>query len=539
MATMYQQFKNLVTEFLFNELKTARILFFMLFAGFALFAFFGNNNPLLGPVSHRAMNLIYSFTALLFVILLFTKNYSRYYQQVGYAYIYILNLGSIYVLYGTSFNEQYAYQFIVTYVISGWFFRHEWQYYLHTLVINIVLVLTSLLSEHTTQSTFDFYATYTISAFAQLVLIRYRFGVEDKLKENEKKYRLLAENSRDIICIHDTDSKVIYVSPAIERILGYKDEEVIGKKLYDFVHPEDKILLRSLNLSEPEHPSVYDPVQYRVIDKNGDYHWLETVFKSVRDEVTGEERVLTQSRDIRRSKGYQTQLEDRTKELERSYADLETFTFVSSHDMKEPLRMISNYMQLLKKRYGDKLDAEANEYIDFANKGAVTLQQLIHDLLAYSRVTRTQIKCEKVSLAAVAGEAIKNTELILREKNAAVKYDADCQVNSDRGLLVLVLQNLIENGIKYNNSTQPVVELGCMKEGDRVIIYVRDNGEGIAENHQKRIFEPFHRLHTKAEIPGTGLGLSICKRIVDRLDGKIWLQSELGKGTTFYFSLPG
>jgi light-regulated signal transduction histidine kinase (bacteriophytochrome) len=291
-------------------------------------------------------------------------------------------------------------------------------------------------------------------------------------------------------------------------------------------------------LNEPEHPSANDPVQYRIRDKNGEYRWLETVFKTIRDDATGEERILTQSRDIRRSKGYQQQLEDRTKELERSYADLETFTFVSSHDMKEPLRMISNYMQLLKKRYADKLDTQANEYIDFANKGAVTLQQLLQDLLAYSRITRTPIKCEKVSLAAVAGEAIKNTELILREKNAAVKYDADCQVNTDRRLLLLVLQNLIENGVKYNNSTPPVVELGCIKEENQVIVYVRDNGEGIAENHRQRIFEPFHRLHTKAEIPGTGLGLSICKRIIDRLGGKIWLESEVGKGTTFFFSLP-
>jgi PAS domain S-box-containing protein len=538
MPGLYKVFKSLLTDFLFNELKTARLLFAVLALGFAMFAVFGDNEPMKGYIPHRAINWIDSAAAFLILLALFTDKYKHLYQQFAYAYIYLINLGSVYILYGTSFNEQYAYQFIVAYVVSGWFFRHEWLYYLHTLIINAALVITSLFSEHATQSSFDFYATYLIAAFAQLVLIKYRFGLEEELRENGNKYRLLAENSRDIICIHEPDSTVAYVSPAITRILGYSENEVVGKKLYDFVHPDDKILLRTLNLAEPEHPSVHDPVQYRILDKNGNYHWLETVFKTVKDEVTGKDKVMTQSRDIRRSKGYQIQLEERSVELERSNADLETFAFVSSHDMKEPLRMISNYMQLLKKRYGDTLNKEANEYIDYANRGAVTLQRLIQDLLAYSRITRTEIKREEVSLAKVAGEAIANVELMVREKNGAVKYETDCRISTDAGLLVLVLQNLIENGIKYNNNKHPVVELGCIKEEHSVVVYVRDNGEGIAENHQQRIFEPFHRLHTKAEIPGTGLGLSICKRIVERLGGRIWVKSALGEGTTFYFSLP-
>lgn len=538
MPGLYKGFKSLLTDFLFNELKTARLLFAMLAFGFAMFAVFGDNEPMKGYIPHRAVNWIDSVAALVILLALFTNKYKHLYQQFAYAYIYLINLGSVYILYGTSFNEQYAYQFIVAYVVSGWFFRHEWLYYLHTIIINAALIITSLFSEHATQSSFDFYATYLIAAFAHLVLIKYRFGIEEELRENGNKYRLLAENSRDIICIHEPDSTVAYVSPAITRILGYSENEVVGKKLYDFVHPDDKHLLRALNLTEPEHPSAHDPLQYRILDKYGNYHWLETVFKTIKDENTGSEKVITQSRDIRRSRGYQTQLEERSKELERSNADLETFAFVSSHDMKEPLRMISNYMQLLKKRYGETLDKQANEYIDFANKGAVTLQQLINDLLAYSRITRTEIKRQQVSLAKVAAEAMSNMEMMVREKNAVVKHETDCTISTDAALLVLVLQNLIENGIKYNNSQQPVIEIGCKAEEQNVLIYVRDNGEGIAENHQQRIFEPFHRLHTKSEIPGTGLGLSICKRTVERLGGKMWLKSTVGEGTTFYLSLP-
>jgi PAS domain S-box-containing protein len=502
--------------------------------GLATFAVFGDNDPVKGPIPHAALNWLDAIVALVLFILLYSKRFTKYYIQFGYVFIYLINIQNIFLLYGTSFNEQYAYQFIVVYLISGWFFRHESMYYLHAAIVNLLMLIASVVSEHTTQSTFDFYATYFICTVAQAVLIRYRFGIEDKLHESEKKYRLLAENSRDIICLHDKDGTITYISPAVETILGYSAEKMIGQKPCEIIHPDDKPFIASLNLNEPEH----HPVQYRVIDQSGQYHWIETIFKPFKESPSGIEKILTQSRDIRRSKSYQTQLEERKRELERSNADLETFAFVSSHDMKEPLRMISNYMQLLKRRYGDKLDKEANEYIDYANRGAVTLQQLIQDLLSYSRITRTEIKKENISLAKVAKEAIGNIDLMLKEKNAVVKIEGDCQVLSDASLLVLVLQNLIENGVKYNHSPTPTIELSCSKEENWVIVAVKDNGEGIAPHHQQRIFEPFHRLHTKAEIPGTGLGLSICKRIIERLGGKLWLQSETGKGTTFYFSLP-
>lgn len=506
--------------------------------GFAAFAIWGDNDPIKGPIPHKAFNWFDSFIALVLYALLLFNSFKKYYVHFGYALIYLLNLGNIYLLYGTSFNEQYAYQFIVVYAISGWFFRHESLYYLHTAIINVALIITSLLSEHGTQSSFDFYGTYIIAALAQSVLIRYRFGVEDKMRESEARYRLLAENSRDLICIHNTDGTIAYASPSYFRLLGYSPEETIGAQPYRVVHPNDKPIIRLINITEPDHPSMQYPIQYRIKDKKGNYVWMETILKTFYDKETGAEKVLSQSRDIRRSKGYQEELEQRSKELERSNADLETFAFVSSHDMKEPLRMISNYMQLLKKRYGGKLDKEADEYIEFANRGAVTLQQLIHDLLSYSRLTRAEIKKSNVSVAKVVNEAMNNMEISLREKNATVKYEGDCTVTTDVSLLVLVIQNLIENGIKYNRSGNPLVQITDTKRDNEIVICVKDNGMGMAPEHQQRIFEPFHRLHTKAEIPGTGLGLSICKRIVDRLGGRIWVESSLGNGSSFYISFP-
>ena len=452
--------------------------------------------------------------------------------------MYVMNIINIYLLYGTSFYIQYAYQFIVAYTISGWFFRNRKSFFIHAMVINGLLIVVIILSATTAQATFDFYATYIIASFAQAVLIHSRFSTEDKLRESEKKYRLVTENSFDLICIHDVKGRLEFISPSIKRVLGYEQTELIGTYPIAIVHPDDAYVMKELDFRSDTHPLTFKTTQFRLRHKEGYYIWFETIF-SVMDGSDGISNVvLSQSRDIRRSKKYQLELEERGRELERSNADLETFAFVSSHDMQEPLRMISNYMQLLKKRYEGKLDAQADEYIEFANRGAITLQQLIRDLLAFSRITRTELKNDAVKVNELLAEVLKNIDLEIKDRNAIVLSDNLCSVTTDRNLLMLVFQNLILNGLKYNKSTQPEIKITCDKSDKKVVFCFEDNGIGIKPEHQQRIFEPFHRLHTKYEYPGTGLGLSICKKIVERLSGKIWLESEPGVGSRFYFSLP-
>ncbi len=538
MSTYFQRMQKSFATFVEDEIRTARFLFLIVSIGFCAFAVFGDNDQLRGPIAHTTINWIdalYSF--LVFAALAFYKPARRYYQQLGYSLIYLLNLGNVYLLFGTSFNEQYAYQFIVVYTISGWFFRHDKAYFIHTAVVNSALLLVSVVAEHKTAVTFDFYATYIIAAIAQFVLIRYRFGIEDKLSESEQKYRLLAEHSFDLICIHSADGTLEFTSPSITRLLGYGPEEMVGHKPYEIVHPEDKSIIRSVVLSEGNHPSIQHPIQYRIKHKNGNYLWIETVFVPLESPDGDTHVVLSQTRDIRRSKKYQLELEERSRELERSNADLETFAYVSSHDMQEPLRMIANYMQLLKRKYGDKLDAEANDYIEFANTGAVNLSRLIKDLLSYSRITRAELKSDAINMNALVEEVRRNIQLELDEKNATVTVSNLCETVADKNLLMLVVQNLILNGIKYNRSEQPAVTISCEQNDGNPIYCMQDNGIGIEPKHQQRIFEPFHRLHTKSEYPGTGLGLSICKKIIERHGGKLWLESEPGKGSCFYFTL--
>lgn len=536
---MIKQINQALFKLAEQELRTAQWLFFVLAAGFTCFVFWGDNLFVKGPVSHVALNAIDAITAAaILLILLVYKPWQKYYQQFAYLFMYVMNSINIYLLWGTSFNVQYSYQFIVAYTISGWFFRSKKAWVTHTLIMNVLLLIATFLVENLSHLTFDFFATYLIASFAQAALIYFRFSIEERLNESEKKYRLVTENSFDLICIHDITGKLEFVSPSMKRLLGYEPEELIGKYPIELVHPDDAHIMRGINFKNVVNPLGFRPVQFRIRHKNGSYSWFETIFSIMAESDGVSNVVLSQSRDIRRSKKYQTELEERTLELERSNADLETFAFVSSHDMQEPLRMISNYMQLLKKRYAGKLDEQADEYIEFANKGASTLQQLLRDLLAFSRITRSPLKSDVINTKVLLQDVLKVIHLELQEKNATVICENMLTAIGDRNLLQLVFQNLILNGIKYNQNPKPTITVSG-KQIERAIVFcVADNGIGIKPEHSQRIFEPFHRLHTKNEYPGTGLGLSNCKKIVERMNGKIWVESEEGKGAKFYFSLP-
>ena len=373
---MIKRLNTLFTQLASHELRTAQLLFLFLTCGFTIFTLWGDNLVVKGPISHEALNAIDALVAFsVFLALVFYKPAQKYYQQFAYLFMYVMNIINIYLLYGTSFHIQYAYQFIVAYTISGWFFRDKRNWLIHTLTINALLIAVTAITVTSAKATFDFYATYFIALLAQGILIHFRFSIEEKLVESERKYRLVTENSFDLICIHDAKGKLEFVSPSIKRLLGYSQEELLGQYPMAVVHPDDAHVMLGINFRDNAAPQIFKPVQFRLRSKGGEYIWFETIFTRMEGSDGVSNVVLSQSRDIRRSKKYQHELEERTRELERSNADLETFAFVSSHDMQEPLRMLSNYMPLLKKRYGGQLDAQTDEYMEFANKGAINLQQ--------------------------------------------------------------------------------------------------------------------------------------------------------------------
>ncbi|MBM3889996.1 MAG: response regulator [Verrucomicrobia bacterium] len=232
-------------------------------------------------------------------------------------------------------------------------------------------------------------------------------------------------------------------------------------------------------------------------------------------------------------------LEVQKQELARSNAELQQFAYVASHDLQEPLRMITSYLDLLEGRYKGKLDESADDFIHFAVDGARRMSRLINDLLTYARVDTHGKPLVPTDGDRALEAALANLQIAIAEAHAAVTHDPMPTVKADEGQLVQLFQNLIGNGIKFHKKTEPPhVHVAAGRSGNEWTFSVRDNGIGIVAAQIPRMFQIFQRLHTRDEYPGTGIGLAVCKKIVERHGGRIWLESEAGRGTTFFFSLP-
>ena len=226
------------------------------------------------------------------------------------------------------------------------------------------------------------------------------------------------------------------------------------------------------------------------------------------------------------------------EELARSNRDLEQFAYVASHDLQEPLRMVATYTQLLAERYQGKLDANADKYIHYAVDGALRMQKLVQDLLAFSRVGRQGGARESTDCNAVLQAALKNLEAAIQESKARVQHDQLPVVIADSSQLVQVFQNLIGNAVKFRDSEPPLIRVSAKAKAKEWLFSVADNGIGIAAEHADTVFVIFRRLHARAEYPGNGIGLSTCKKIIEQHGGRIWVESEVGHGSVFQFTLP-
>ncbi len=225
-------------------------------------------------------------------------------------------------------------------------------------------------------------------------------------------------------------------------------------------------------------------------------------------------------------------------EVERSNKELEQFAYVASHDLQEPLRMVSSYTQLLAQRYEGQLDDKAKKFIGYAVDGAVRMQRLINDLLAYSRISTQGKPLDTVDSHAVLGEALRNLATTIKESRVLIMNDDLPTVRADITQLSQLFQNLISNAIKFQGVDAPRIHVSVYDLGREWRFSVKDNGIGIDEQYAEKVFVIFQRLHTRLEYQGTGIGLAVCKRIVERHHGKIWFESEPNKGSTFYFTLP-
>ena len=360
----------------------------------------------------------------------------------------------------------------------------------------------------------------------------------EALKASAIRYRRLHETMWDAFVQMDLSGRITDVNAAFEQLLGY---------------PQDR--LREMAMAELT-PDQWRELDAKVIDEQvlakGKSDLYEKEFiGSDRAVIPVELRIFLITdddgkaifmwaivRDITKRKRQEQERERDLNALRRSNEDLQQFAYVASHDLQEPLRMVSSYTHLLSERYADHLDEKARKYIAYAVEGAERMQNLIQDLLAYSRVDTRGSTLARVDLNHIFQYAVENLTTLINETNAQVKTDSLPQVNGDETQLVAVFQNLIHNGIKFRKEARPEITISAYVDNGAWVIAVKDNGIGIENKYKEKIFIIFQRLHARSEYCGTGIGLALCKRIIERHNGKIWFDSIPGQGTTFYFSLP-
>ncbi|MCX7670098.1 MAG: ATP-binding protein, partial [Anaerolineae bacterium] len=363
--------------------------------------------------------------------------------------------------------------------------------------------------------------------------------------ESEARFRRLAEHAQDLIYRYEFAPRrgFTYVSPSATPITGYTPEDHyadpdLGLKI---VHPDDRPLLEQYFQSGGV---FYTPIVLRWRRKDGEIIWTEQCNVPVFDAQGKLVAIEGIARDITGRKRAEAALRATLAELQRSNTDLEQFAHVVSHDLQEPLRMVIGFLELLAERYQGRLDRDAEEFIGFAVDGARRMQNLIHALLEYARVSTRGQELRPVDANQVLAEAFWNLGLAIAEAGARVTHDPLPTVLADPMQLMQLFQNLIGNALKFRRAEPPVVHISarpatCAETGAAMWEFqVRDNGIGIAPENIGRIFGLFERLHTRQKYPGEGIGLAVCKKIVERHGGRIWVESVPEEGSTFHFTLP-
>ncbi|MES2285841.1 MAG: ATP-binding protein [Bacteroidota bacterium] len=377
----------------------------------------------------------------------------------------------------------------------------------------------------------------TTQGLALTILLKIQKETEASLLASERQLQLMVSNIMGYaIFMIDTAGHIISWNQGAVNINGYLEEEIIGKHISIFYTNED------IEQQKPEHNLKIAKENGRCesqgwrIKKDGYKYWADSIFTAIYNESGVLEGFAKITHDISDRKKAEDELKQKTLELLRSNQELEQFAYVASHDLQEPLRMVTSYLQLIEKRYKDKLDQDGTDFIGFAVDGSSRMRVLIQSLLEYSRVNRIK-PFEPINVNDLLNEVIQNLGDAIKEQKATVLFGAMPIIYGDFVLIGQLFQNLIENAIKFKGNNDPEVLISAKKENNEYLFSVKDNGIGMKKEYLDKIFVIFQRLNNKEKYPGTGIGLAICKKIVERHNGKIWVESEVDKGSTFYFTI--
>jgi len=355
---------------------------------------------------------------------------------------------------------------------------------------------------------------------------------------------------------------ILDVNLAGASLLEVEKNDLLKKAFIQYISPDNRNKFHHyiIKANETYHKEITD-LKLLKKDKSSFYVNIETI--SVQDDYGNFKEFRTTLTDITRQKRTEAKLLERNAKINKllnvdiddyekaeiklyklidnlksSNRELEQFAYVSSHDLKEPLRMITSFLQLLQRRYADKLDEDANDFIDYAVEGAKRMNSMINDLLEYSRIGSTEIEFEYLESEKILKIALRNLESLIDDSHAIITYDPLPLIYVNEQMMIQLFQNIIGNAIKYRSLITPEIHISADKVDDEYVFAVKDNGIGIDPKHILRIFTIFQRLHSREEYDGTGIGLAISLRILQKHHGVIWAESELGKGTTFYFTIP-
>lgn len=349
----------------------------------------------------------------------------------------------------------------------------------------------------------------------------------------------LLEAAPDAMVVVDGAGKILLINAQTERLFGYRREELLGREIEVLVPERFRVghLARRGAFARESWPRPMGAaLDLFALNKDGHEFPVEISLSPLK---TGDEvRIFSVIRDISAHKLIEEQLARQARELAQSNTELEQFAYVASHDLQEPLRVISSYTQLLARRYKGQLDPKADEFITFIVDGTLRMQRLIQDLLQYARINTKEKTFFSVESQSAFDHALTSLRSAIAAGQATVTSDPLPAVNGDELQLGQLFQNLIGNAIKYRGPEPPRVHVSARRDGDEWIFTVADNGIGIDPQFGEQIFEIFQRLHGMGEYEGTGIGLALCRKIVERHHGRIWVESEPGQGAKFRFTLP-
>jgi len=372
------------------------------------------------------------------------------------------------------------------------------------------------------------------------MLFKIQKSTQEQLKETEvtrKRLLEIIEASTDFIGFADIkDRRILYMNQNGRKMVGIGKDEAADKFKVEDVHPDwvnEKLENQWIPISVKN--GIWQG-EAAFLSRNGDEIPVSMILMSHKKANGEVEFISTVSRDIREQKLAERELKSLNKELERSNTELEQFAYVASHDLQEPLRTISSYVQLLAERYKDKLDKDGNEFIDFVIDGSTRMRLLINSLLEYSRVNKIK-PFQWIEPTDIIENIMQDMKEQIIESGTVIKCNELPKIYADPVLIGQLFQNLISNAIKFRDGKNPKIEISGKRENGEVLFSVKDNGIGLKREYDNKIFIIFQRLNSREKYPGTGIGLSICKKIVERHGGKIWVESEPGKGATFYFTI--